>query len=71
MYLVFHVTVHDYLIERSCKFMDGGSLCCVTTPISLNHKHRAGRNMFMICHVTSGEHMFKWFWEFIAGSLSQ
>ena len=35
MYLIHHVMSHDHLIERSCKFMDGSSLCYVITMISL------------------------------------
>ena len=35
MYLIYHVTSHDHLIERSCEFMTQSSLWYVTAVISL------------------------------------
>ena len=35
MYLFYHVTHQDHLIERSCKFMGGTFLCYVATLITL------------------------------------
>ena len=35
MYLIFHVTLHDHLIEESSEFIDGWALWYDTTLISL------------------------------------
>ena len=35
VYLICHVTLHDHLIEKVCKFMGGTPLCYVTRLIRL------------------------------------
>ena len=35
MYLICHMTSHGYLIERSCEFMGGSSLCYDSMLISV------------------------------------
>ena len=35
-----------------------------------DHKHCDGGDMFLICHVTSHEHMFKWLCKFMGGTVS-
>ena len=63
MYLVCHVTSHD-LIEGSCKF-----LCkflwrellavCYHPDKPCDHRYCESGDMFLICHVTLRDHMFK------------
>ena len=39
---------------------------------SSEHKHCSGGDiMFLVCHMTTREHMFKGLWEFMGGSLSR
>ena len=37
---------------------------------SCDHKHRDGGDVFLICHVTSRDYMFKGLCEFMGGSSS-
>ena len=62
MYLMCHVTSHDNLAYGSCKFV-GGKSC------DYNHCD-SGDIMFLIGHVTSGEHMFNRLYEFMGGNTS-
>ena len=71
MNLNCHVTSHDQLIEKPCKFLGGSSLCYVTALISLVTICIVMVEMFLICHVTSREQMFKRLCEFMGGSLSR
>ena len=59
------MTSHDQLIEEACKFLDGSSLCYVTMLVSLVTISIAMMEVFLICHVTSPEHMFKVLCEFM------
>ena len=65
MYLTFHVTSHDKLIEGSCQFMRGCFLQYVSTLKSF-----VTISIVFNCHVTSSEHMFKRLYEFMGGSPS-
>ena len=57
MYLIYHVTSHDDLTDRLYEFMVGSSLQHVTK--SSNHIHcDSGDIKFLICHMTSREHIF-------------
>ena len=38
---------------------------------SCDHKHCDGGDMFLICHVTSCDHIFNWLCKFTGGSPSQ
>ena len=57
MYLICH------LIEGSCSFMGG-------TFLQYYHQHCDTEDMFLICHVTCHEDMFKGFLAFVGGRLS-
>ena len=45
-------------------------MLCHYADKSCNHKHCDGRDMFLFCHVTSREHMFKGLCEFKGGRKS-
>ena len=66
MYLNCHVNSQDHLIKQSCKFIFGSLLplpYIVTTLVSLMTVE-----MFLICHVTAREQMFKGLRETMGGS---
>ena len=46
-------------------------MLCDYADKSCDHKHCDGGDMFLICHVTSREHMFKGLCEFMGRSPSQ
>ena len=73
MYLSFQVTLKDYLIERSWKFYRWDLLTIHYHPDGFgNHRNcDSGDIMFLICHLTSRNHMFKGLCEFMGWSSSQ
>ena len=57
MYLIGQVTSRDHLTQRACEFMGENSLCYVTTLITFVTISIVMVEMFLICHVTSCEHI--------------
>ena len=49
------------MIERVSDLMSGScSLCVTTPPKSGDHRHCGSGDLFLISHVTSQNHIFKW-----------
>ena len=66
MYLIYHVTSHDHLIEMAnCEFYGLELL------VLCHYAYCNGGDMFLICHVTSHEPMFKGFCEVMGGTPSR
>ena len=66
IYLICHVILPYHFIDGP--FMGGSSLRYVILLISLVTKSTVTVEMFLICHVTSREHIFKRLCDFTRGS---
>ena len=60
MYLIFHVTSHDHVIERAREFVGGSTFSYVTTLISLVTLSIVMAEIKLFnSHVTCREHVLK------------
>ena len=58
MYLICHVTSHDHLIDRACKFMGGSTLCHHPSKFGY-HGHYGSGDIDLVCHRILQDHLIK------------